>query len=78
MTRVMTGRPCRTHISEALSRLFLGTPAGWTLCGFIGLCVMVNPWMKSVTVGLDSIMREPCHCEEAVSRSIERASHEPR
>lgn len=78
MTRVMTGRPCRSHISEALSRWCFGTPPGWTLCGFLGLIVMVNPWLKALTRLLDGLLREPCHCDEAVMRSIERAGHEPR
>jgi len=76
MTRATTGRPLRSHLSEALSRQFLGSPPGWTFCGLIGLTVMVYPVARSIARALDAIVREPCHCDEAVLRSIERASWE--
>lgn len=75
-TRATTGRAFRSHLSEALSRMLLGSPPGWTFCGLIGLTVMIHPWARSIAKLLDTIIREPCHCDEAVLRSIERASHE--
>ena len=78
MTRATTGLTFRSHLSEALSRRFLGSPPGWTFCGLMGLTVMVYPMARSVAKALDAILREPCHCDEAVRHSIERASHEPR
>jgi len=78
MTRATTGRPFRSHLSEALSRHFLGSQPGWTFCGLIGLTVMVYPVARSIARALDAIVREPYHCDEAVLRSIERASHETR
>lgn len=76
MTRVTTGRPLRSHISEALSRAFLGTPEGWTFCGFMGLIAMTNRYAGMVGCMLiDLSLIERDHCYGALNRSIERASN---
>lgn len=76
MTHVTTGRPFRSHASEALSRMFLNTPSGWTLCGIIGLLVILHPRLALLATYLDFSVREKQHCYLALMRSIERSSNE--
>lgn len=75
-TPVMTGRPCRSSVSEALSRMLLGTPPGWTLCGITGLLVLLYPRLAVLAGSLDFSVREKQHCYLALMRSIERSSRE--
>ena len=76
MTRVTTGRAFRSHVSEALSRRFLNTPPGWTLCGITGLIVLLHPRLAVLATCLDFSVREKQHCYHALMRSIERSSKE--
>lgn len=76
MTRVTTGRDFRSSASEALSRMFLGTPPGWTLCGITGLLVLLYPRLAVLATYLDFSVREKQHCYKALMRSIERSSKE--
>ena len=74
MTHVMTGRTFRSHASEALSRMFLNTPPGWTLCGITGLLVLLHPRLAFLASAIDFSVREKQHCYSALMRSIERSS----
>lgn len=76
MTHVTTGRPFRSSASEALSRMFLNTPPGWTLCGITGLVVLLHPRLAILAYSLDFSVREREHCYHAMMRSIERSSNE--
>jgi len=76
MTHAMTGRPFRSHASEALSRMLLNTPPGWTLCGITGLVVLLNPRVGILAASLDFSVREKQHCYLALLRSIERSTKE--
>lgn len=76
MTHVTTGRPFRSHASEALSRMFLNSPPGWTLCGITGLFVLLHPRLAILASSLDFSVREKQHCYLALMRSIERSSNE--
>lgn len=73
MTRATTGRSFLSSTSEALSRLFLGTPPGWTLSGYLGLMAMVLPIVSLLAYALDLVTGEVDHCYKAVLRSITRA-----
>lgn len=73
-THATTGRPFRSHMSEALSRAFLGTPDGWTVCGFLGLIAATTPFVgKLGAILVDLMLIERGHCYEAMLRSIDRA-----
>lgn len=74
MTHVTTGRPFRSHASEALSRMLLNTPPGWTLCGITGLVVLLHPRLAILASSLDFSVREKQHCYLALMRSIERST----
>lgn len=76
MTHVPAGRPFRSHASEALSRMFLNTPPGWTLCGITGLLVLLYPRRAILASSLDFLVREKQHCYLALMRSIKRSSNE--
>ncbi|WFG40906.1 hypothetical protein ParaMal1_00022 [Paracoccus phage ParMal1] len=77
MTHVTTGRTALSHVSEAISRVTLGTPPGWTLCGYLALVAYTagkySMWV-AVYALVNSLLREPDHCFKALQRSIERAS----
>ena len=76
MTRVTTGRTTLSHASEAIARVTLGTPEGWTLCGYLALVAYTvgkySMW-AAVYALVNSALREPDHCFKAMQRSIERA-----
>ena len=74
--RATTGRGCRSSVSEALSRMFLNTPPGWTLCGITGLFVILHPRLAILAASIDFCVREKNHCYHALMRSIERSSNE--
>ena len=74
--RATTGRGCRSNVSEALSRMFLNTPPGWTLCGITGLFVLLHPRLAFVAAAIDCCVREKQHCSLALMRSIERSLNE--
>lgn len=73
-TPATTGRAFRSHASEALSRMLLDTPPGWTLCGITGLIVLLHPRLAILACSLDFSVREKQHCYLALMRSIERSS----
>lgn len=75
MIRVMIGRPFRSSVSEALSRMLLGTPPGWTLCGITGLLVLLHHRLTILAASIDFAVREKQHCYHAMMRSIERSSN---
>ena len=75
MIRVMIGRPFRSIVSEALSRMLLGTPPGWTLCGITGLLVLLHPRLAVLARSINFCVREKQHCYHALMRSIERSSN---
>ena len=75
-SRVTTGRPFRSHASEALSRMLLNTPPGWTLCGITGLVVLLHPRLAILASSIDFSVREKQHCHHALMRSIERSLSE--
>lgn len=56
--RATTGRGCRSNASEALSRMLLNTPPGWTLCGITGLFVLLHPRLAFVAAAIDCCVRE--------------------
>lgn len=74
--RATTGRGCLSNTSEALSRMLLGTPPGWTLCGITGLLVLLHPRLAILAVSIDFCVREKKHCHNAMMRSIERSLKE--
>ena len=76
MTRATIGRPFRSHASEALSRMLLGSPPGWTICGITGLLVLLHPRLAILATSIDFSVRERRHCYHALMRSIERSSEE--
>lgn len=76
MTHAMTGRSTRSHLSEALTRHFIGTPEGWTFCGLLGLIVAVNPRLAILAGSLDFSLRDRLHCQQAMMSSIDRAYNE--
>lgn len=64
------------QVSRSLANLVLGTPSGWTLCGFVGLCAAVTPVLRPVETFLDWVFNDPRHCYKAMWISIERAGYE--
>lgn len=76
MIPLTTGRGFRSNVSEALSRLFLNTPPGWTLCGMVGVLVILHPRLTVLASSIDFSVREKQHCYLALMRSIERSSNE--
>ena len=72
----MIGRGFRSNVSEALSRMLLNTPPGWTLCGITGLLVLLHPRLAILAASIDFCVRENQHCHLALMRSIERSSNE--
>jgi len=76
MTHAKTGRPFRSHASEALSRMLLNTPPGWTLCGITGLVGLLHPLLDILASSLYFSVRDKQHCYLAMMRSIERSSYE--
>lgn len=79
MIRATTGRTARSRASEAIALAVLGTPAGWTLCGYLALVAYTAK--RSTTWGavcalVDFLLREPDHCFKALNLSIERAGRD--
>lgn len=70
-------RDIRSKLSECLMRYY-GWPAGWTLCGVLGLQVLMTPRVRIACLVIDVACREREHCANAVDRSIERAALERR
>lgn len=68
----MEQRGSDSHTSEALIKYWMGTPDGWTICAYVGLCAMLSFPFLVLKVFIDLMSIEEEHCYQSTIRSIER------
>lgn len=71
----MEQRGSDSHTSEAFAKYWIGTPDGWTICAYIGLCARVSLPFFVLEKIVDGVSIETEHCFRSSLRSIERGKH---
>lgn len=62
------------NASQAIGRYVFLLPPGWSLCGWLGLVVLVMPVLYPIIRLIDIIRMDKDHCYKAMLSSIERGA----